>query len=255
MKKFSNRILLLIPVVFVMIIPELRAQKKSTGLELGAGLGLFVYQGDLTPQRLGSFRTMKPGIVLSAAHIMSPSFAVRLNFSAGSLKGDEAKYNNPEYRKFRAFAFKSPLVEIAPQLVWNPLGKNDAEKSLSPYLFAGAGISFQNIKRDYSRFDAAYFGDGSIIPQGIAADEQKRLPKIRMVIPLGAGLRYNLSHSFALNTEVSYRLLNTDYLDGFSIAANPERNDHYQSISAGIIYRMGNHKKSKNGLGCPVLKQ
>lgn len=241
--------------IFIISFPGVKAQKKSTGLELGAGVGLFVYQGDLTPQRLGSFRTLKPGIVLSAAHVMSPSFSVRLNLSAGSLKGDEAKYDNPEYRKFRAFAFKSSLIELSPQLTWNLRGRNDAEKSLSPYLFAGAGISFLNIKRDYSRYDAEYFGDGSDIPQRIAADEQQRLPKMRIAIPLGAGLRYNLSRSFALNTEFSYRLLDTDYLDGFSKAANPERNDHYQSISAGIIYRMGNVKRNKNQLGCPVLKQ
>lgn len=246
---------MLLPYFFVISFSEVMAQKRSGGLELGAGFGFFIYQGDLTPNRFGSFRTMKPGFIVSAAHVLSSSFSLRLNVSAGSLKGDETVYDQPEYRKFRAFAFKSPVFELSPQLIWNLFGKNDAEKSLSPYVFGGAGLGFFKVQRDYSRYDAAYFGDGSDIPQRIATDEQHSLPRLRFVIPLGAGLRYNFSPSFALNTEISYRLLSSDYLDGFSVAANPERNDHYQSISAGLIYRMGNAKRNKSKFGCPVLKQ
>jgi hypothetical protein len=173
---------------------------------------------------------------------------------AGSLKGDETKYENPEYRKFRAFAFRSPVVEISPQLIWNPLRRNDVIKGFSPYIFGGAAVNFLRIQRDFSGYDPAYFSDGSDIPQRIAADEQQRLPRVRLVIPVGAGIRYNISSSIAVNAETSYRFLSTDYLDGFSQAANPEKNDHYQTISTGIIYRWGNLRNGKNQLGCPTMK-
>lgn len=229
-------------------------QQKKSGLELGAGLGLFIYQGDLTPDRFGSFPTMKPGLVLSAAHIVSRSLSLRLNFAAGALKGDETVYKNPEYRKFRAFAFRSPVIELTPQLVWNPLRNNDAARGVTPYFFTGAGIGYFNTQRDYSGYDPGYFGDASDIPQRIATDEQQKLRRFRLVVPVGAGVRYNLSGSFAVNAETTYRILSTDYLDGFSQAANPEKNDHYQSISAGLIYRLGNVRNGKNQLGCPVMK-
>lgn len=230
------------------------AQRNITGVELGAGAGVFIYQGDLTPKRTGSYRNLKPAVVLSAAYIMSTSFSVRFNVSAGSLRGDETKYEIPEYRKFRAFTFRSPLLELSPQLVWNPLGKNYAVKGFSPYFFSGVAINFLRIQRDYSGYDPAYFGDGSNIPQRIAEDEQQRLPRVRLAIPVGAGMRYNISNSIAVNVETTYRFLSTDYLDGFSQAANPEKNDHFQTISAGLIYRWGNVKKGKNKLGCPVMK-
>lgn len=252
MQLLSGRILMMIGITIFCC--SVSAQRNITGVELGAGAAVFVYQGDLTPKRTGSYRNLKPGVVLSVARIVSSSFAIRFNLSAGSLRGDETKYENPEYRKFRAFTFRSPVLELSPQLVWNLRGKNVAVKGLSPYIFGGAAVNFFRIQRDYSGYDPVYFGDGSDIPQRIAADEQQRLPRVRLAIPVGAGMRYNISNSFAVNAETAYRFLSTDYLDGFSQAANPERNDHYQTISAGLIYRWGNVKKGKNQLGCPVMK-
>lgn len=245
---------LIMTLFFTSYICSIQAQKAIPALELGAGAAVFVYQGDLTPERMGSYRNLKPGVVLSAAYIMSTSFSVRFNVSAGSLRGDETKYENPEYRKYRAFAFRSPVFEISPQLVWNPLGRNDVVKGFSPYIFGGAAVNFLRIQRDYSGYDPAYFGDGSDIPQRIAEDEQQRLPRVRLAVPVGAGIRYNISNSIAVNAETTYRFLSTDYLDGFSQAANPEKNDHYQTISAGLIYRWGNVKNGKSQLGCPVMK-
>jgi Domain of unknown function (DUF6089) len=226
------------------------AQISVPKYEIGAGLSGYVYQGDLTPSRTGSYKTMRLGINLSAARIINRSFMVRLNVAIGGLRGDEAKYNSPEYRKERAFSFRTPLIELAPQLVWNPLGKNYAERGLSPYVFAGAGVSILKIKRDYSNYNAAYFGDGSDLPARIALDEAASLPRVIPVIPLGAGIRYTLSPSVSLIAESTYRLTFTDYLDGFSQAANPEGKDHYQTITVGGVYRFG----GKNTLGCPVVK-
>jgi hypothetical protein len=67
---------------------------------------------------------------------------------------------------------------------------------------------------------------------------------------VGIGLRYGISSRLAVSVESSYRLMFTDYLDGFSQAANPEKNDHYHSTTIGLIYRIG----KKNMLGCPVLR-
>lgn len=230
------------------------AQSGKSNLELGVGAGIFVYQGDLTPDPLGSYRTLRPGIVVSAANILSSSFSVRLNLSLGSLRGNETKYEEPEYRKFRGFQFRTPVIEVSPQLVWNPFANNNAERGFSPYLFAGVGVGFLRIRRDYSGYDPTYFGDGNDISQRIALDEQERLPTVRILVPVGMGIRYNLSPAIAVQAETAYRFLSSDYLDGFSQAANPEKNDHYQVTSAGVILRWGNIKKGRNQLGCPVIK-
>ncbi len=242
-----------IPVILLLVLLQntsLSAQVNLPKYELGIALSSFIYQGDLTPNRFGSYETMRFGVSIHGSKIISRSFLVRANLSIGGLKGDDAKYDNPEFRKERAFRFRSPVFEFTPLLVWNPLGKNYDDKGLSPYLFAGAGISLLKVKRDWSDFNAAYFGDGSDLPGRIAADEAHDLPRVIPVIPAGVGIRYGLTPRIAVTAETAYRWTFTDYLDGFSQAANPARYDHYQTISVGAIYRIG----KKNVLDCPVVR-
>ena len=68
-------------------------------------------------------------------------------------------------------------------------------------------------------------------------------------MPVGAGVRYGFSPALAVYAESAYRLMFTDYLDGFSKATNPDGNDHYQTISVGVIFRPG----SKGKLACPSV--
>lgn len=239
-----------IAVILILSINYTQAQLVIPKYEIGAGLSGFIYLGDLTTHRFGSIETIRPGIQLHVSKLINRSFMLRTNLAFGVLRGDDAKYETPEYRKQRNFNFKTPVIELSEMLVWNPLGSNYLNQGLSPYLFGGAGLSFLKIKRDWSQFNAAYFGDGSTIPQRIAMDEQHSLPTLIPVIPMGAGLRYGMSPSMSIYTEYNYRLIFTDYLDGFSQAVNPSRNDHYQTLSIGVHYRVGNH----NRFGCPVMK-
>jgi hypothetical protein len=215
--------------------------------EIGASIGAYLYMGDLTPSAAGSARSLRPGLNLYGARLLNPSFSLRTNLAFTGLKGNDALYDDPEYRQHRNFKFKTPVFEVSELLVWNLFGKNYEDRGLSPYLFAGIGASFLNIKRDWSNFDAEYFGEDSPLPALIAEDAAHKTPRVMLVIPVGFGLRYALSHRLAFNAETNYRFMNTDYLDGFSKAVNPAKGDTYSSISIGAIYRIG----KKNLLDCP----
>jgi Domain of unknown function (DUF6089) len=230
----------------------LQAQSKFSKYELGLSGGIFVYQGDLTPARFGSYRTMQRQVSLRLYRILTPSFSARLNITRGRLKGDEGLYLNPEFRKQRNFNFTTPVTEIAIQGVWNILGFKNPR--FSPYFFAGGGISFLNIKRDYSKLNTEIFGPGSDVQNGLAIDIAKKLPRVMPVVPVGVGLRYTLNNRFSLTAETGYRLSFTDYLDGFSKAANPKLNDHYLDHSVGVMYSFNDNSSSKKNkkLGCPV---
>ena len=222
------------------------AQKKSSKYEVGAAIGAIVYQGDLAQGRFGSWRTVKPGIILHGSRKINSTMAVRLNFSLASLKGDDAKFNTPAYRQQRNFNFRTPLIELSPQIVWSPWGWDEVGARISPYAFAGVSLAYMRIRRDWSRFNPAHFGLEEDLPARIAQDMQHRTPALLPAIPVGAGIRYAVSPSIVLNGEVNYRHTFSDYIDGFSRAANPRLNDHYYSVSVGAIYRFG----KKNAWDC-----
>ena len=120
-----------------------------------------------------------------------------------------------------------------------------------PYIFSGGGLSLIRVKKDYSRMDPTVFGESSDVVNGLAVDNARGTPHALFSVPVGVGAAYPISDRFSVNFETSYRFIFTDYLDGFSQSANPKQQDHYHSISAGIIYKFGNKEK---GIGCPMMK-
>lgn len=220
-------------------------------MSIGLNGGAYIYQGDLTPERFGSFKTIQPGVSIFAKKPINYFLAARLHMSFARLVGDDSRYSEPAYRKERNFYFSSPLAEISGQLVWNIRGRNYDEKGIMPYIFSGAGVSFTNTKKDYSRLNAEVFPATSDVVAGLAADNARGTRRALFSVPVGVGAEYPISNRFSVNIETSYRFIFTDYLDGFSQSANPKQQDHYHSTSAGIIYKFGNKDK---GIGCPVMK-
>ena len=242
----------LTPKALLVIVLFCMGTKASTQqYEFGINAGFVVYQGDLTPEKLGAFKTQQFSVGIHADRIISPSFSLRANVLIGNLKGDDSKYSHPEYRQQRNFYFTSPLAEVSALLLFNALGKNDADKGFSSYLFAGAGVSFLHIKRDWSRINTTYFNpETDPIWMRLAEDSAHALPRVIPVVPVGAGLRYFFAPMWGINAEASYRLSYTDYLDGFSKSVNPDLNDHYLNYAIGLIFRPG----KKNSRGCPSIQ-
>lgn len=223
------------------------AQLPTPEYEIGLNAGAFIYQGDLTPSALGSFKTPSFVFGINGSRRLTKAFAVRVDLSVGRLRGADSAYALPEWRRQRAFTFTTPVTELVASLVYYPLG---TERKFSPYLFAATGLAFVNIKRDYSSYNAVYFSEEESINEGLQQDAAQKLPRMIPVLPLGAGVRYPLSEKFFLASEASYRYMRTDYLDGFSRAANPVRKDHYYKFSFGLSYRLG----VKDNLGCPTVR-
>ncbi len=240
-------------IVFVFLFFSAKDSHAQFYKDMSVGLqgGVYVYQGDLTPGRLGSFKTMLPGFSLFAKKPVNHYLAARVHFSIAKLKGDESRYSKPEYRQQRNFYFTTPVKELSAQLVWNILGKNYEDKGLMPYIFSGAGVSFINVKKDYSRINTTVFGESSDIYAGLAIDNERGTPRALLSVPVGIGAEYPISNRFSVNLEASYRFIFTDYLDGFSESVSPKYKDHYHSTSAGLIYKFGNRE---NGVACPVVR-
>ena len=235
--------------IFYLWSQPLYSQTFNSKLQFGVGAGTLIYQGDLTPSALGSYRTVRPVINILAAKFLNRFFSVRGNLAIGGLRGDDSKYDKPEYRRQRNFNFSSPITEVSVLGEWNILGRNYLTKGFAPYIFGGVGYSFLKIQRDWSRLNTEYFSSESTLMSGLAEDAQHSLPRGLPVLPVGLGARYYLSDKIGISAETSYRIQSNDYLDGFSRAANPSRKDSYYSHAIGVVYRVG----KKNTLDCPVV--
>lgn len=219
--------------------------------EIGLHAGSMVYQGDLTPSALGSFQTARFSKGLSLARVISTSLSIRGNIEFGALAGNDGVYSKPAYRQQRNFNFSTSVREFTAQLVWHFPGVAVNEKGFTTYAFAGGGLSLLRITPDASRFNPEFFGtEAPQIQEGLAADAAHGTPGLLPVLIAGAGLKYFFKPQWAVNAEASYRLIYSDYLDGFSQSVNPALNDHYMNYSVGIIYRTG---RKGSALDCPKV--
>lgn len=213
-----------------------RAQSSSPGFEVGAHASFFFYQGDLAPD-IGSYKTPGFGVGLFGSYRFTQSLSVRANLALGNLRGDDAKYAEPAWREERNLNFSTSVTEVSGLLVWDFNRRNRSR--LTPYVFAGLGYSFLDVKPDYSK--------ATIRLSDVAEDQAHAKPENMLVIPVGGGVRYALSESLSLNAEGSYRLgSQTDYLDGVSLAGTPSKNDYYLSISVGVIYSLSSNGSNGN---------
>ena len=243
-------------ILFFSVNSSVNAQQGGYKWMIGINAGTMIYQGDLTPSALGSYKTPSFTFGISAGKILNSYFALRANAVFGKLRGDDAAYNNPSWRKSRNFNFTSPVTEFNAQLLWSPYGNNSHEtgQRFTPYLFGGAGVSFVNISRDYSRMDTTVFVFSSKQQSGLKLDSAKNLPTTLLVLPVGAGVSYYLSPGWSLNYEFTFRYTVSDYLDGFSYAANPNQKDYYHTHTIGLVYRFGGSGGGSDKLGCPAMK-
>ena len=133
-----------------------RAQLKTSPYKIGINLGTGLYVGDLAPTLLSPYKS--PGLFLgfSGSKKLTNAFSLQADLSFGKAKADDANYSNPAFRQQRNFNFKTSITELTASIVWNPVGR---ERIFTPYLFAGAGISFLKVRRDYSNLNAEYFSN------------------------------------------------------------------------------------------------
>jgi opacity protein-like surface antigen len=228
------------------------AQLNLHNWQVGINAGTFVYQGDLTPQTFGSYKTLKPTLGFYISRILNPSFLLRTNIAAGRLLGADARYSSPAYRQQRNLRFTSPVTEISELMVWNMFGNNGNEigNRFSPYVFGGVGVSFLKVDRS-SNLNKSYFVNEPNVTSGLAADMNKTPPRAILVLPAGIGVEYFLTSNLSLTAETNFRYTFTDYLDGFSQVANPKKKDFYQSHTVGLVFKFNKNK----GLPCPVIKR
>lgn len=217
-------------------------------MEAGLFLGGANYAGDLVQPDLFTAKETKPALGLFLRYPINPQWGLRANITNTKISGDDQNYFDPQWRQERAFNFKSSLTELALLLEWNPLEKrafapnSSYNRRVSPYLFAGIGGVIYDPQVDFSENQLDQ------LAAQIEIDQSSNNTNAQFTIPMGLGVKANLSDRMVLGLEGGIRPGFTDYLDGVSQAGNPADKDWYGFAGATISFRIVERDADRDGV-------
>lgn len=207
--------------------PMLLSAQQS---QLGIHLGLSNYLGDIVPQSI-SFGNAQLSYGAFYRYDMSEKISIRANVMLGQLKANDSDY---EERGTRGFSFETNYTEIGGMVEYNLNGKprydemGVFQKNNTFYLLAGISALLLNP-------EAA----------GLPADAPERAEDystFAFAVPVGLGVKLPLSEDITLGVEVGARIAFSDYLDGISESAGPDRTDNMGHFEVNVAYHFNKDK-------------
>lgn len=197
------------------------------------------YMGDLAGNVYPTLKGSDWGGGLFLRRDLGERFSVRLNAAYGRFKGDDNNF--PERFGLRGISFTGNATDLSLLGEWDLFGKKRYKggrfnKTLSPYIIGGVGAAYLQPK--------TLFPSTSTEWPGASEDQNVTLNRVTMVLPMGGGLRYDLSPKVTLGLEAGLRMTFSDYVDGVSKAANPGNNDWYVFTGVSLAFRFGKYKDS-----------
>ncbi len=217
-----------------------KPKKKTGGKHQAWDAALFggvtYYNGEIHCPELG-LKELRPGGGFYARYSFTDRFAARFNFQTGQMQGKDSNFEDA-WRKARNFSFSAPFYDGAAMIEWEPFGGwrygkfKKFHRMLSPYINIGAGAIYINPKTNFSLPNTV--GDST----SIVADQGNK-NFVHFMIPVGAGIRYDLNKSWMIGLDGGVRIPITggDYIDGISKAGNPEKRDWYEVANLTVGYR------------------
>jgi len=246
-----KRLLLLAVLVSTLVLASL--QLTAQDWEGGLFVGTTNYQGDLVAPAF-TLKELNYGAGLVIRHNMNSKMAIRGNLLFGKIDGRDNNWVEPAYRQRRNFSFESPITELSLKFEYSPFAKDNGFdknekllKRLTPYGFAGLGVAFWDPTTDFNLPEDGGPPFGATLAN-INADQDSDFSTTALVVPIGGGIKADLSEKVIGGLEFGMRLPFTDYLDGVSEAANPDRNDWFWFGGAVITFRIQEDEKKEDPL-------
>ena len=199
--------------------------------EIGAGLGTMNCitdiggaSGDHT-YYLNELRkkNFKPSVSLYASFLFNDFIGARIEGTWGQIRSADSDIKpttlNADSRRIRNLSFRSNiyeaslLVEFHPLLLINPLNNNWI---IEPYAIGGIGGFYFNPQ---TKYNGDWIDLKPLHTEGEGFPEYKGVSEYKLFqanVPVGIGIRYNVSSRLNLRLEYLHRILFTDYLDDVS---------------------------------------
>ena len=222
-------------------VVSLNAQRNGRNrfLEAGFLFGVTNYSGDMVEKRIQISETHL-GYGAYGRYHFGPLFSMKAHVYTGAISGDDVHSST---RKERSLRFSTNIVELGLVGEIN-FGRRDRFSStgihnfsLTPYIFAGIGATFANA-------EAEYYGPPDQLNENLLVPlPEEGLSDRFLLVPMGVGIRADISEFFVLGLEGGWRPVFSDDLDGVRYNGNPESGDWYYFAGLTTSFIISNKKK------------
>lgn len=173
-------------------------------IEIGTTIGFSNYFGDLAPTPV--LKETKPAGALFGRYNISSSFAFTSSLSAGLVTGNDQNFKENQYRNL---SFRSSIYEMATLVEFNffKYGVGVLDKRYTTYIFLGIAATSFNPQANVN---------GTWINLSNIQTEGKKYSTLAISVPFGMGFKCRMSKHFALEGNIGFRRLYSDYLDDVS---------------------------------------
>lgn len=229
-------------------IPMLSLAQTPHPWEIGGGVGLGAYEGDLQIIRENLNKLeLSPSFSAHLRHNLSNNFAGSLGLVYTGLAGNDLNFKNTDYRHSRGFSFNGTALELSIRGEIYPFGiykfkkrresgLSETRKMIVPYAAIGVGGAFFRPKTSWND------GNGSVLPALIQEDKAEA-KAAALSIPMELGLQFRIKNRFTIGLAGVLRYTPSDYLDGVSAAAIPGNTDWFYTLQTVASYAFGKTQK------------
>ncbi|MBA3648050.1 MAG: hypothetical protein H0W62_05785 [Chitinophagales bacterium] len=216
-------------ILFLLLSPAAFAQRSSLGLSLGAtsffgdlgganNYGKPLYHDFNAP-------LLKPAATITYLFSANSHIAFRGSFSFTQVSGndnllDSSVLFSPEwFRWYRNLSFRSNIMEASVIAEVNILDYRPGAvrgERWTPYIFAGIGVFHFNPQANYG---GTWVDLQPLHTEGegfLKYPDRKNYKLTQPVIPVGVGIKYNLSELWTFGFEIGTHVTFTDYIDDVS---------------------------------------
>jgi outer membrane protein OmpA-like peptidoglycan-associated protein len=206
------------------------AAQNQVGWALGLGGGATFYGGELSTGNVGTFREQALSERFHLQGRWSPYWATTLRINRGKLAASDQRYAADDYRAARNFSFRTKYLDLALLATCYPLGARRIEPSVS----LGLARLYYDTEADLSR------NQHPELREAIKLDQVAPAGSPAWVLPVQVALTAKPRAQLAFEVGAQLNFANTDYLDGVSLAGNPNNQDRYGSLYLAATLLLGN---------------
>ncbi len=252
---------------------------------IGAFAGIANYYGDLNDK---AFNRPKPVIGVTGNYELTDRIMLRGGVTFAKIEGSDFFSGSAAKMADRGLSFQSNIWEFS--LIGELTTFNLYNIRWSPYIFGGVAIFHYNPYTFDALGNKVFLQPLSTEGQGLPAYPEKSAYALTdLSLPIGAGIKYNLSGRIRIGAELGLRKTFTDYLDDVSgtypdetelrsakgnlavemayrgvgsfpvkgeLRGNALKKDGYYFTGLHLTYRLGsgsNYGSSKKKLDCPKV--